>query len=237
MGHKAVALVAVVALAGLGGLYAYATTLEPIPSPISSLDPGDVGSVVKVVGMLRDPWPTSAGGFLFDLVDPETSAEVQVYLPGTTYAGVEDRAGLVPGALVQVLGEVQDYRGELEIHVTRGTDVVVLARPADNRLPVAVVARNPAAFEGMELVLQGRVDDLWSLRSGAVVVGTALILTDDAAGGYYSIRCITWGWDWRLEPRGVAEGRAITFTGVLEYYPGEALWQVTSEGFSLQVLS
>ncbi len=90
---------------------------------LGELSPGDRGQVVRVEGVLRSLRTFSAGarGTLDD-----GTGTVTLLLWQEVYDGLSDASPLVPGAVVRVEGDVDEYRGELEIVPRAPADVSVV---------------------------------------------------------------------------------------------------------------
>ena len=93
---------------------------------IGGLRTGDAGRLVAVEGVVTGVTPFSAG-MKFTLDDG--TGEVTVLLWEDLAQALEERAMLVVGAEVRVVGEVAVYRGELEVVPERVMDVEVMQSP------------------------------------------------------------------------------------------------------------
>jgi hypothetical protein len=230
--RRIVVLLVVLSLGGLAGLYLYSLTAGPAEVPVGDLVGTPLGSLVTTSGLLREPDPTSTGGLTFTLVEPQGSEEVKVFVVPSAFASLPNPGDLLPGALVRVAGELQEFRGEREIAVTRAADVTVVRRTGESLVPISYLAQAPWAFRGMGIAVRGRVGGLEVLRGGAGIVGTGFFLSE----GNYSISGVIFGWNWLGDPRGVRSGSTVVFTGEVEYYPQRSQWQLTSESFTLELV-
>jgi DNA/RNA endonuclease YhcR with UshA esterase domain len=101
---------------------------EPLAGPvvpIGELSAARVGERVIVEAGIVAVEPFSEG--VKALLD-DGSAQITLLLWQNVYDVVPDRERLIAGAIVRVAGELQEYRGELEIVPGMGTDVFLLAR-------------------------------------------------------------------------------------------------------------
>lgn len=110
------------------GLYLYAQSLGPLSLPIGDLTEEYVGRRVETVGRVQEVSSGEAGVRLI-LVDPLDLSEIAVFASSEVFNGVDGREDIAPAAEVQVRGELQLYRGELEILVTSSRDIVVVRGP------------------------------------------------------------------------------------------------------------
>ena len=99
----------------------------PTPTPVPLVRIADItsgwrGRTVTIAGEIVQQKEFSKGWKLF--VDDGT-AQITVLLWQNVYETVPEREKLVVGARIQVTGEVDEYKGELEVVPRRGEDVVV----------------------------------------------------------------------------------------------------------------
>jgi hypothetical protein len=232
--RRIVLLLVVLSLGGLAGLYFYSLSAGPAEVPVGDLVSTPLGSLVTTSGLIRDPRPTSSTpqGLTFTHVEPEGSREVKVFVAPSAYASISNPGDLLPGAMVRVSGELQEFRGEKEVAVTRAADVAILRKAEENIVPLGYLARAPWAFEGMSIAVRGRIGGLVVLRGDAGPVGTGFDLSD----GNYSINGVIFGWNWLGDPRGIRNGAAVMFTGEVSYYAQRSHWLMTSDVFSLELV-
>ena len=84
-------------------------------------------------------------------------AGIRVYVADRTW---RSPASLTIGAQVRVVGVVAEYRGEKEIVVSRGRDIVVLAC-CQNVRPVLLTSADLRAWAGTLVRVEGRVDRVY----------------------------------------------------------------------------
>lgn len=231
--RRIVLLLVVLSLTGLAGLYFYSLQGGPAEVRVRDLVGTPVGSLVRTTGLLREPDPTSTGALTFILVGPEGAGDVKVFVVRSVYSSMPNPEDLLPGALVRVAGELQEFRGEKEVAVTRASDLVVLQRAGQNLVPLDYLAQAPWAFRGMTILVRGRIGGLDVLRGDSGVVGTGFYLSD----GGYSINGVIFGWNWLGDPRGIRNGATVLFTGEVSYHARRSQWQLTSDVFSLNPVS
>ncbi len=223
------ALLIAVALAGTTALYAYALSQGPRDLSIDQIDPQDAGGMVRTQGLVASPRGLTNGGLTFGLVAPDSGETIRVYIPGEVFAPMPQRSGVVPGALVEITGEVQEFRGYLEIVVEEGRALRVLQPPGETRLPLGYLAAHPDAFEGMFVVIEGRFSDP-RVQGGPWNPLTLFTIQATEDGTTYRIRGVVYRWNWTTDDGGIDDGDRVEFRGVVSYYAPEAQWQVTAEG-------
>ncbi len=221
-GNRLLRLLATVSLVGVVGLFAYSLALEPVDRGIGEIGAEDVGSLVSVKGMVATTWRTSRGDLNIILTDGEDY--IRVYVPEKR-APQDQR--LIPGAVVSVKGEVQIYAGELEIYVTSSASIEIVKESTSDSIPPGVLAEMPDVFAGEVLRVHGSVRNIRVLRDADLqAIGTVFDLGSDG----YEISCMVFGWDWEVNPMGIAESRTTVFDATWEYYAREAMWQLVSDG-------
>lgn len=122
-----VALIAAASVLSLTALYLYSLTIGPTAVPIGDLHDGMVGQWVETVGQVKEA-RLSSSGLLLRLMDPLDYSEVAAFVPMKTYEGIQEREDILPGAEVVVRGEVQLYRGELEIVIASPGDLTIVRK-------------------------------------------------------------------------------------------------------------
>jgi DNA/RNA endonuclease YhcR with UshA esterase domain len=102
------------------------------------------GELAVVEGTILQTRPFSAG---VKLTLDDGSGRVTLLLWQEVYDLIDEREQLVPGATVRVLGEVAEYRGELEIVPVVAQDVAILAaagvRRAEDSLEAEMLVSTP----------------------------------------------------------------------------------------------
>ncbi len=119
-----VVLVAAAAIISLGALYLYSLSIGPTALPIGDLRDELVGRLVETVGVV-DEVHLSSSGIRLLLMDPLDYAEIVAFARRDVYEAFQEREALVPGAEVWVRGELQLYRGELEILISSAADITI----------------------------------------------------------------------------------------------------------------
>lgn len=219
---------------GLGGtllLYAYAASIGPRRVSIGGLGPGDVGSLVQVGGHVQDRWATSSGDTNIVLVDYSDGASIRVFVDDVVMNQVSGASRIVPGAEVSVTGEVQTYKGVLEIAVRSASGIELLKDASENIVHVELLSKNPTYFDGMTVKVQGRIYDVQAFRTSNSTMLTRFTLVSEESN--YRVLAVVFGWDWSSDPRGIGDGMIVTFEGVWGYYDVEARWQISSSTFTL----
>ncbi len=109
----------------LTALYLYSLSISPAAFAIGDLNEGFVGQWVETVGEVKEVRLTSSGLWLL-LVDPLDYAEIAAFARLDVYEGFQNKEAIDPGAEVMVRGELQIYRGDLEILITSAAGLRVL---------------------------------------------------------------------------------------------------------------
>jgi DNA/RNA endonuclease YhcR with UshA esterase domain len=94
---------------------------SPQAASVASLSAADVGRMVRLEGTLSDEIPFSQG-VRYHLND----GTGQIVLVLWNRVGEHAPAGLGPGTIVRLTGEIGEYRGNLEVVPRRGTDIEVV---------------------------------------------------------------------------------------------------------------
>ncbi len=211
--NRLLVVAVVVALVGVLGLYAYATTLQGRQVRLGDVGGDDVGSLVRVEGLLKDSRTTSGGSLRWVVMDPEDYATLGVFLPREVVDGLADSAAYVPGASVALVGEVQEYRGAVELYVASPRDVRLLAPAPAGPVEVDVLARNPEAWRGMQITAEGL------FLEPEVIVDGKRYAVEDATGTL-----------WAYVTVDGAEGAAMDVFGVLQFNEVRTRWEVKVAG-------
>jgi len=219
---------------GLGGtllLYAYAASIGPRRASIGELGPGDIGSLVQVSGHVKERWATSSGDTNMVLVDYSDGASMRVFVDDAVMGQVSEGSRIIPGAEVSVTGEVQTYKGALEIAVRAASGIELLKEASENVVGIELLTRNPVYFDGMTVRVQGRIYDIPTFYTSNSTALTRFTLVSE--GSNYRVLAVVFGWDWSSDARGIEEGMNVAYEGVWGYYDVEARWQISSDTFTL----
>jgi DNA/RNA endonuclease YhcR with UshA esterase domain len=217
----------------------------PLPDPvpiaaerrIGQLTTADAGQLVIVRGTITDVEPFSAGVKL--TVDDTTGAIIvllwqDVYdrLCGGPEPGVVgSEPGVVGsepgvGAQIQVLGEVAQYRGQLEVIPELAEDVQVLVPATPSTSPTTIGALTSADL-GRRVTLTGTLGPPEPFSAG-----TKFAL-DDGTG---QITLLLWEDEYERAPDGLGAGAEVIVTGEVAEYQ-EELELIPLDATKIQVLS
>jgi len=141
-------------------LYAYSWSVSPRTLPISEIGNDDVGAMVRTEGHVRSVESLSSGGVKLELIDYSDFASIPVYIPSRTLAAIRFSSSIVPGAFLRVAGEVQEFRGEVEVAVSDASTVQLLSPAHDNVVGLGTLALNPDTFSGMQVLARGEIGDI-----------------------------------------------------------------------------
>lgn len=221
-------LVIIISIAGVIGLYAYAVSIESKSMSIADLDSGDLGSIVEVEAHIKDVQSWSSGDLDLVLTDYGAGKTLNAKIDADAAGNLENPEKLVPGAKIRISGLVEDYNGELQIHVMSSEGVTVLETAKDNVLSLAVILDRPDIFSGISVVVRGKVWDIKIIESIDAIVFT---LQNSSQGDYRSVNCIVFNATELRDRDGnpIYSGDEIVLEGVFEYYEKEGIWQIISE--------
>lgn len=160
-GNRLLTLLVTLSLVGTISLFAYSLSLEPVDKGIGEIGPEDVGSLVSVDGIVARVWKNSRGDLNVILADGEDY--IRVYVPEERTSQEKD---LLPGALINVKGEVQLYAGELEIYVTSPASIRILKKSMSDSISPKILAEMPEIFAGETVHVRGAVQNIHVVRDG-----------------------------------------------------------------------
>ena len=177
---------------------------------LGELTAGDVGRMVQVEGVLRSLRSFSAG--MRGTLDDGTGT-VTLLLWQDVYDGLADPAAVVPGAMLRVVGEVSEYRGELEVVPQVPGDVTVtgvVELPAEGR----AIGRLTADDAGQTVQVAGQIVEVTPFSRGMKY------RLDDGTG---RITLLVWQdlLDRLTDPAALAVGAQVSVRGEISEYQGE----------------
>jgi len=225
---KLLAIVIIVALVGVLGLYAYAVSIESKSMSISDLDSGDLGSMVEVEAHIKDVKVWSSGDLDLVLTDYDSGETINVKIDARATDNLNNPEKLVPGAKVRISGLLEDYNGELQIHVMSSEGITLLKTAQSNVLSLAVILDRPEVFEGIFVVVRGHV---WNIEEIDSINAITFTLQNSSEGDYRSVNCIVFNATEFRDRDGnfIHSGDEIILEGYFEYYEKEGIWQIIAE--------
>ncbi len=177
---------------------------------LGELSVDDVGRTVGVEGVLKSLRTFSAG--VKGILDDGTGT-VTLLLWQEVYDGLADAASLVPGAVLQVEGEVAEYKGELEVVPRAPADVAVVGLV---ELPLAPLAIGEVSIDdvGQSVQMEGQITEVTPFSKG-----TRYSL-DDGTG---TIILLLWQevYDGLDDAAALAVGTRVLVRGEVAEYQGE----------------
>lgn len=111
-----------ISIFGVVLLYFVANNLEPEVVRISDIEYKDVGKTVKITGKITSRYD-SKGHIFLKVSDGTSEILVPVFENLVKRLSIEEKEGFVKGKGIEVVGEVQEYNGELEIIPRRTEDI------------------------------------------------------------------------------------------------------------------
>lgn len=224
---KLLALVIIITLSGIIGLYFYAVLIEAKTVSIADLDSGHIGSIVETEGHIKEVNSWQDGDLTFVLVDYESGKSLDVNIDVDATENLAHQDKLIPGAKIKVSGLVEDYKGNLLIHVRSSEGIKLLKTADDNTLALGMLLERPEVFEGIQVVVQGNV---WSIEEIESLEAFTFTLQNFTEGKYYSVSCIMLNSTEFVDMDGmrVYGGDEVIFSGIFEYYEQKGTWQIQS---------
>jgi DNA/RNA endonuclease YhcR with UshA esterase domain len=171
---------------------------------------GDVGALCAVQGAIAKVSTFSAG--VRCLLD-DGSGTVTLLLWQDLYDSLPERSALAPGATVRVVGQVSEYRSELEIVPGLPSDVAVLAA-APRIVAERQVGELAAGDVGRTVRVEGVLQSLRTFSAGARGV------LNDGTG---AVTLLLWQdvYDGLPDPASLAPGAKLRIEGEVAEYKGD----------------
>jgi DNA/RNA endonuclease YhcR with UshA esterase domain len=225
---KLLLLVILITLVGILGIYTYAVLIEAKTISISDLGSKHLGSLVEVEGYIKEVNEWQDGDLNLILVDYESGKTIDVNVDADATENLAHQEKLIPGAKIRVNGLVEDYKGDLFIHVMSSEGIELVQTTGKNLLPLDVILERPDVFEGVEVQVGGEVRDIGYIESLNAFTFT---LRNSSSGYYYSISCIVFDMSVFRDKgdNSIQNGDEITFHGTFEYYAQNGIWQIQSD--------
>jgi DNA/RNA endonuclease YhcR with UshA esterase domain len=224
---KLLAVVIIITLAGIIGIYTYAVLMEAKTISIADLGSGHIGSLVETQGHIKEVNVWQDGDLNLVLVDYDSGKSIDVNIDTEATQNLANQEKLIPGAKIRVNGLVEDYKGNLLIHVRSSEGIKLLKTAESNVLSMKVILERPEVFEGILVVVCGNVWDIEEIESLNAYTFT---LQNSSDGGYFSVSCIVFNTTEFVNKDGIRiqYGDKVKFTGFFEYYEQEGTWQIQS---------
>jgi DNA/RNA endonuclease YhcR with UshA esterase domain len=224
---KLLAMVIIITLAGIIGLYFYAVLIEAKTVPIADLGSGHIGSIVETEGHIKEVNAWQDGDLQFVLVDYDSGKSIDVNIDSDAAENLPHQEKLIPGAKIKVSGLVEDYKGNLLINVRSSEGIKLLKTADDNTLSLGIILERPEVFQGIHVVVQGKVWNVEEIESLKAYTFTLQNFTDDK---YYSVNCIMFNSTEFVDLDGmrIHGGDEVIFSGIFEYYEQQGTWQIQS---------
>ena len=225
---KLLMLVVILTLSGIFGFYAYVVSIEAKTVPIADLSDKYLGSLVEVEGYIKEINALDYGDLKVVLVDYDSGRTIDVNVDSEAVKNFGHLEKLIPGAKVRINGLVEDYKGDLLINVMSSEGIRLLQTAKSNTLSLNVILDRPEVFEGVLVVVRGKVWDISEIESINAITFT---LQNSSGGEYYSVNCIVFDITDLIDRdnKRILDGDEIIFTGVFDYYAPQGIWQIQSD--------
>jgi hypothetical protein len=226
------AIATILSFVGVLGLYFYSCSVQPILVNIGDIEASDIGNVVKTRGNVMELYQTSTGDVMLELANLASGDSITVYVPENVYSDVPTNE-LVPGAEIEVAGEVQEYQGEMELIVDSSDDVKVIQPSSDTMLTIEMLAENPELFLDRQVTVSGQIQNIkgemmW--EKGRLIEATSFQLRFPGKYQNYTIACVLFGADVSTE---FLQGQLVRFAGTFEYHEKESKYRIVSDEMTL----
>jgi DNA/RNA endonuclease YhcR with UshA esterase domain len=177
---------------------------------LGELNAASIGQVVGVEGVLKSLRTFSAG--VRGTLDDGTGT-VTLLLWQDLYESLPDPESLAPGAMLRVEGEVNDYRGELEVVPQVPADVTVVGQIELPSQELAI-GQITTGDLGQTVQVTGRITEVLPFSAGMKYA------VDDGTG---TILLLLWQdlYDRLEDPAALAVGVELTLRGQVAEYQGE----------------
>jgi len=155
--RRATAILMLTALLGTAVLYGIVLiTSSPTYIPLQDVDETMDGEYITTTGLLADEGAPS----YTHLILRDNGSELKVVLDQS----VKPLKDLMPGDLLEVTGQVEIYRGDIEVRIISDSGIRILKRANESTLPLSLVLKDPNRFSGMYLTTSGNLSYLNTYR-------------------------------------------------------------------------
>lgn len=220
--RKLLILVITISLVGVLSLFLYSTTIKPTEVSIAEIDESMVGDIVKTGGMITYSRTLSEGSLSILISDVSGGASIRIYIPNSV-AEAWDGGNLTPGAVLEVIGEVDIYGEEVEISVSSAENLEIISAAGSASFELWQILESLEVLEHMNLTTTGKAYDIAVIKSSGELVGTSFVVTAKYQNSTYSLDCMYFDEDLTGI---VEEGDGVSVTGALEFYTNKGCWQL-----------
>ncbi|MDG6219815.1 MAG: hypothetical protein QCI38_00010 [Candidatus Thermoplasmatota archaeon] len=155
---KLVAMLTAMSILGLVMLYAYSSSIEPIPLSPHQVGGEHVGKLVQVEGPASDVFYTKTGFLILEIADLSHPGSVVVFIDSSLASSLPP---MFQGYILRITGKVELYQGKYEIIPSTPDQVEILDRSGLVQPSMAAILANPQVFQGMNISVRGRVETVW----------------------------------------------------------------------------
>ena len=220
----------VLSLAGLGGLYAYATcSVYCTPQEerlvrIPDLKPGDVGSIISLQGYFVELKEYKTGSKLV-LIDLENGENLEASMSKKIADSFQRPSWLESGAEVLIRGMVDSFEGQFELTVTSTEAIQLIQPPCSLSVDVSLLLTHPEWYNEFCLLVEGTIVQQEAVSDGEYVV---FLLRSTHQGSDYYLHCFYFEeFPVRSEDGTIVENRtSVLATGTFEYIPTSGFWRL-----------
>lgn len=221
--RKLLISVTALALVGVLGLFIYSSTLEPLSLEIGEIGEEHVGKIIRTQGTLTKVRMAAGGSLSMTICDFNTSSSISVfYSPDSGSAP----AGLLPGALIRIEGEVEIYEGSVEISVAKASQITLLMPANSTEYSLHVLMESLQMFDGLNVSTTGQIADIEPIYSADGLIGTGFSIVGEFENKTYCLECFCYDRDISVS---FSDWDAVIVTGRISYYTANGSWQMTAE--------
>ncbi len=141
-------------------LYAYSWTVSPREISIGEIGQDDIGAFIRTQGFVRSVSSLYGGGSRIELLDSSDYSTISVFVSKEVVSAVQFMQELMPGSKIWVVGEIQEFHGKVEVMVKDEAMIGLISTANENRIDLGTLARNPAIFQEMQVVVRGDMMDI-----------------------------------------------------------------------------
>jgi len=222
---KLLVIVTVLAIAGVLGLFAYSTTIQPIELRIGQITASHAGSIVRTSGTITRASTFADGSMSLTIGDFEDSTSIPVYFPSDVSKSLSNDC-LVPGTQIGVEGEVRLYQESVEISVSRADDLTVISVPNGTEYPLGTVMQSIQMFDGLEVTTSGEILEIEAIYSSNTLLGTSFQITQRCDNQTYCLECMCFERDLTQQFK---QWDAVQVTGTISFYANKGQWQMSAD--------
>ncbi len=211
---------ALVSLLGTAVLFVYASSRSELTIDIEEIGSEHVGRKVTTKGYIAS-MGSYGETFYMDLRATHSEYEIHLRCEQGMLDSFEDGHELIPGALVEVSGIVEESGNRQTLRLLHSEEIEVLEPALTSFTPFDSILENPEWYEGMELKVRGEVKEIRPIYQGTLIVLGPL---DE---GYHRLTIEISGW--YNEEMKVVRDDVVVVEGPFVYRSSKGTWMIRSD--------